>query len=266
MSYNNVNINENYEYGAIDELLKDIFGNNENSESNNFSETINMESECYALSQKECETVCYGFEELPPKYLESIQWSRNAFGKLESSEDLGNPNEYEWLFLYYQDICKYPRIITDQEMELNGDVKIVNNVRKFTAIQIGAYKYDTARRNLQDSYFCAYQSNDEGEKILRPGQILFFFKHSCILKTKDNEFDEFDHHFAFVRWFNHPDRNQILSQYTQEGVSSCWQKTFEGPSKCSILPVHKLHSKVVVNISNEFKDICKSLFLPAKLN
>lgn len=261
-------------FETIDQLMEEVLNVSMGITASSKTQSVavtEVSYSCYLYAEKEHEESCIGYEELPPISYDSIKWSPSAKGaELVSSKDQENPNEYECLVHYYLYNARYEKVFSEDAMYGDDLFVVRNSIKKFTSIRIAGYRYDSANKNGEGGYFCAYHTGDKREKVLRPGQIQFFFKHTMKqeVESEDNENDvyvhDFDHYFAFVRWFKFPTTNQQLSQFTHDDTS-CWQDAFEDLSQDCILPVHKLHSGVVLK-KNYLKSINIATFLPRKFN
>lgn len=145
-------------------------------------------------------------------------------------------------------------------MKEDNETVVENKICKFDSISVNGYNFEASNNRINRGYFCAYHhTNNFEEKILRPGQIQFFFKH-CL---QFNGNSKTDHYFAFVRWFKLPTSNQILDQFTTDDTS-CWGSDFEDVSEDCILPVHKLYSGINL-ILEHYVSINVVTFLPRKI-
>lgn len=248
----------------INKALDIALGNNNKPESN-----------CGQLSEVSFNTYCYsmkdsvpakGYEELPQFSYDSITWHSNNEEPSATSGNEEEPNEYECLVLYHLHTAKYSGILAEYEMETDIDEQVIRNTAtKFRSIQVAGYSYYSLLHGQGKGYCCAYRVNDEGEKVLWPGQVQFFFRHTLQLETMEGAFQDFDHYFAFVRWFNPANENQILSEFENDDDTSCWQNSFEEMTEDCVLPVHMLHSGISIRL-DYLKDINIVVFFPRKFN
>lgn len=217
-----------------------------------------VEWNCYCFAKIDAD--CCGNEPLPQISYDSIRWSSILDSNLKTSKSMDQPSEYECLVRYYIYVARYNlNLIADFQMPIGNTIIVDNYVREFRLIQVLGYPYDA------QGYFCAYHFDEQGQKVLRPGQIQFFFAHEVLYPKEgySNITIHVEHFFAFVRWFKFPNANQTLASYTHVD-GSCWQNTFEDLCEDCILPVHKLHSGISIRL-DRFKDINTIVFLPRKL-
>lgn len=220
---------------------------------------------CYCYGNKDGED-CYGYEELPVESYESIKWSNNfKDNKLLSSGSVDIPNEYECLIRYYKYIANYDLpLVADYEMSNTNQIAVSNKVEKFKSIRILGRQYNAADKNKNGGYYCAYQLDDQGEKQLRPCQILFFFAHCLQYQLPDGSNHSTTHYLAFARWFKYSTPNTTLSEFSS-GNTLCWRNSFEDTSDYSILPVQKLNSGVTIRL-DYLTNINIVTFLPRKIH
>lgn len=205
---------------------------------------------CLSILYSEGERECFGDEQLPQFTIDSISWVKEKTSSRLS--EIEESDEYNSLIDYYSDV--YAGNFTDQyDMDLDNEecvegiykIVVLNQIQKFSSIQILGNMYFSKEVKEKDSYFCAYVKVN-GQTIRRPGQIQFFFTH--VLDAFDDEGEEIKavHYFAFVRWYCFADpRSQQLSSFQTEN-SGAWQDTFEDISQDCILPVHRIYSKISI--------------------
>lgn len=247
---------------VIDEALE--FALKKNCQSEQSSTSLNeITWNCYCYSN--IDGNCKGYEELPKASYDSIKWYPIINNKLKVSGDKEKPDEYEYLINYYDLVADYDLdLVADYEVNRKSNVVVEKNICKFKSIKILGYSYKAMDQKEKGGYFCAYHYDKEGKKILRPGQIQFFFKHSLTFPdSSSSSTSTIDHYFAFVRWFKEPIKNHILLELTNEDTS-CWENKFEELSENCILPVHKIHSGISIRL-NYLNELNVVVFLPKKL-
>ncbi|RCH81702.1 hypothetical protein CU097_001981, partial [Rhizopus azygosporus] len=73
---------------------------------------------------------------------------------------------------------------------------------------------------------------NDGNPVLRPGQIQFFFCHV---------FGDALHTLAFIKWYK---PTPLAFQTHRLYGMDTWSNDFEGASSNCILPVHRIHSPI----------------------
>lgn len=163
-------------------------------------------------------TLIKGCESLPPSSLPL---------NLAGHKTVMNPEHYRCLYQYYHYV--YLSVVGNivdihsYNPSHSNSTCVKNVITKFTEITILGQKYRSINRKTERGiYICAHIN-----EVLYAGRILYFFT---------NEFDNKEHVFAFVEWFDQPsapfdiETNGLLP----------FKKTYAKLDKLSILPVQRI--------------------------
>jgi hypothetical protein len=217
-----------------------------------------------------------GFEILPPGAVATIKinYAKPAFAMLS--------DHYMYLVDYYNatysSSCQiwndlYVGGIRGTFSAFEGAIFPVSNlIRKFKQVKLFSYLYKslegTPSKLKRGSYVLAYCRNhptpESPATCLRPGQIVYFFRHATTVRDihTGSLFQDQVHTFAFVRFFKQDDRN--FTAFNRYHMAVC-KNEFEEASIMSIVPLLRIHSPIAIKINhfenvNVFIDMPRSAF------
>ncbi|KAI7892819.1 uncharacterized protein EV154DRAFT_585311 [Mucor mucedo] len=219
---------------------------------NEYVDSLNAFSLYEFLAINHGHHLCYGYEQLPPSALRRMK-VKDAI--------LMDPAMFNHLLDYYTEVynCTYSAPTTDRNvypfvtLDLFGSVykSIESSCTNARGSYIRAFyrlNYDndiiieneTVGDRAARHYKCLSNSG-----VLRPAQVLMFFRHSADVLGDDNVVEKIMHTFAL--WFKESDIQ--LGSFAHHNMS-VYANEFEDMSYESIIPVHVIHSPIAIKISH----------------
>lgn len=216
-----------------------------------------------------------GLEVLPPATVASIKI--NFF----KSPSVMSYKHFGYLIDYYNatyiavgnEIEKYTAAQHGAELSFEGEtIPVSNLIHKFKCAQIFTSQYKskegTSSKVKRGSFVLAYYQNNSVPgspiSILRPGQIIYFFRHAAAVRdTVTGElFKDQTHTFAYIRWFKRETRN--FTAFKRYNMDVC-RNEFEPDDCMSIVPLLRIHSPIAIKLDhfeglNVFIKMLKSVY------
>ncbi|KAL1936647.1 hypothetical protein VTP01DRAFT_781 [Rhizomucor pusillus] len=159
-------------------------------------------------------STCIGWEPLRPTLFSG--------SKMTDMIRLGKAH-YDCLMGYYAGV--YLNLCAEGVTSTNGKTMVINLVRK----------------SLPSTFW----DNPLENPTLRPGLVQYYFAHSIRLPRADGQgAEEYQHVFAFVRWYRYLQTDSI--SFRRHGMR-VWRSSFAPVNAASILPVHRIFSPVGVS-------------------
>ncbi|KAL1927827.1 hypothetical protein VTP01DRAFT_3648 [Rhizomucor pusillus] len=163
---------------------------------------------------------CLGWEPLPP-----------AFASLKMSEYIRlSSNHYDCLLDYYNGV--YKDLCAEGAYQDNNKTMVVN-----------------LSSDIRGAYIQAYFDTDPEtgglfeRPTLRPGLVQYYFTHMLRLPAADDSEVDFQHFFAFVRWYKRAAYD--VPSFQPHGMR-VWDNSFTPLNWTCILPVHQIYSPIGV--------------------
>ena len=179
------------------------------------------------LAQRESMMRVNGSEALPLQTIGSIKLPSRV-------TDLNNDAVlYNCIFHFYSSRYGPAQVCPLYRQIQPGQVFVDDKIIKFKSIEILGQKYKAATStSSRGSFICAFMPGNDGNPVLHPGQIQFFFCHV---------FGDALHTFAFIKWYK---PTPLAFQTHRLYGMDTWSNDFEEASSNCILPVHRIHSPI----------------------
>jgi hypothetical protein len=204
----------------------------------------------------------YGYEALPYSCIQSL--------KIRRTISYLNDEQYCSLLYYYQtyfDPVDSPYIFGKHDnlsgQQFDNSVTMDSRIVKFNSITILGQRYSSSPRG---SYIRAYYRDAETDMnthLLRPCQIIFFFRHTIDILDINNILVPTTFTFAYVKWFKHLSSSSLVTTF--DSINSfCISNSFMEPSFMDILPVHCIYAPIGIHL-NVFDNCNIVLTLPRRI-